>query len=42
MARGQQDDKNLADAVEYILGGKPGTYKQVVVMFGVSSVTTLY
>ena len=42
MARGQQDDKNLADAVDYILSGKPGTFKQVVVMFGVSSATTLH
>ena len=42
MARGQQDDKNLADAVDYILSGKPGTFKEVVVMFGVSSTTTLH
>ena len=42
MAGGKQNDKNLAEAVDYILSGQAGTYKQVVVMFGVSSVTTLH
>ena len=39
MARGQQDDKNLADAVDYILSGKPGTFKEVVVMLVMKDVT---